>query len=215
MGTLRDLSAGVRLSFPVELGLLVAAIGVVLDQATKELAEAQLSTGTYVPLLGEHIGWQLVYNPGGAFGLPAPSWVFLVVTLLVVAIVARTLPHTHTLLPATAYGLLLAGALGNMVDRLLRPGDEQALGGHVVDFIAWGTWPRFNVADAAITVGFVLLVVALWREERHSRPAGADGHATDGAAGEQPTDPTGGADAESAHAATVPPGESALHRAWR
>ena len=177
MRTLRELSAGVRLSLPVQLGLLVAATGVVLDQATKELAVAWLETSEYVPWLGEHVGWQLVYNPGGAFGFSAPSWVFLIVTVLVVGIVARTLPATRSLLPATAYGLLLAGALGNLVDRALRPGDDELLGGHVVDFVAWGAWPRFNVADAAISVGFVLLVAALWHEERrgHGRRDGRHG----------------------------------------
>ncbi len=184
MRTLEDLGVRVQLSLPVQLGLMVVAIGVVLDQATKELAEAWLVTGEYVPWIGEHIGWQLVYNPGGAFGLPAPPWVFLIVTLLVVGIVARTLPATKRLLPATAYGLLLAGALGNMVDRLLRGGDDGFLGGHVVDFVAWGQWPRFNVADSAISIGFVLLVVALWREERRDRqheevpPTGGDAGVT-------------------------------------
>ena len=172
MRTLEDRGLNVQLSLPVQLGLMVAAIGVVLDQATKELAEAWLRTSEYVPWIGEHVGWQLVYNPGGAFGLPAPPWVFLIVTLLVVGIVARTLPATQRLLPATAYGLLLAGALGNMVDRLLRGGDDGFLGGHVVDFVAWGQWPRFNVADSAISIGFVLLVVALWREERRDRQQG-------------------------------------------
>jgi signal peptidase II len=176
--TLEDLGVDVQLSLPVQLGLMVAAIGVVLDQATKELAEAWLVTSEYVPWLGEHIGWQLVYNPGGAFGLPAPPWIFLIVTLLVVGIVARTLPATKGLLPATAYGLLLSGALGNMVDRLLRGGDEGFLGGHVVDFVAWGQWPRFNVADSAISIGFVLLVVSLCREKprdrEHDEPAAGD-----------------------------------------
>lgn len=153
----------------VRVGLLVTAIFVVLDQATKELAEALLEPGRFVPLLGPNIGWQLVYNPGGAFGFPAPSWVFLIVTVLVVVIVARALPRATTLLSSVAYGLLLAGALGNVLDRLFRPGDPDGWpfgDGYVVDFVAWGTFPRFNLADSAITVGFVLLVIALWREER-------------------------------------------------
>jgi signal peptidase II len=167
--SLRALRVGDRLSFPVQVGLLAATILVVLDQATKELAEAKLVHGEFVSLIGSHIGWQLVYNPGGAFGMPAPPWVFLVVTVLVVAIVARTLPSTDSILQASAYGLLLAGALGNVLDRLFRDGDDRAFGGHVVDFVAWGAFPRFNVADSAITVGFVLLVIALWREERRHR----------------------------------------------
>jgi signal peptidase II len=181
VASLRELRVGDRLSFPVQVGLLAATILVVLDQATKELAEARLVHGEFVPLLGRHVGWQLVYNPGGAFGMPAPPWVFLVVTVVVVAIVAKTLPSTTSLLQASAYGLLLAGALGNVLDRLLRAGDDRAFGGHVVDFVAWGSFPRFNVADSAITVGFALLVLALWREERRHRSGDQDVAAVTGA----------------------------------
>ena len=148
------------------VGLGVAVALVVLDQATKEAAEALLRPGQFVPWLGEHIGWQLIYNPGGAFGLPLPHWLFLVVTVGVLVLVGRILPRSHTLLAATAYGMLLAGAVGNVLDRLFRPGGEVFGSGYVVDFVAWGTFPRFNVADSSITVGFALLVLALWREER-------------------------------------------------
>jgi signal peptidase II len=184
---LRDLRVG-ALGLPAQVGLLVAALGIVLDQATKELAEALLSPSHYVPWLGRHVGWQLVYNPGGAFGMPAPSWVFLIVTLLVVGIVARTLPVTRSLTQGVAYGLLLAGALGNAVDRLFRPGDEGLLGGYVVDFVAWGAWPRFNVADSAISVGFVLLLVALWVEERRDRGPGTSDALADEPSGDAADD---------------------------
>lgn len=155
-------------------GLVTAAAVMVLDQATKQLALAQLTPGRRVPVAGGWLGWELTFNPGGAFGLPAPSWFFLVVTVAVVAIVLRNLPRTRDPMQAAALGLLLAGALGNVVDRLLRPGDAtdpRYLHGHVVDFIALelpviGPWPRFNVADVAITLGFVLLVLGLARELR-------------------------------------------------
>lgn len=153
----------------VRVGAAVAAAIIVVDQVTKELAERVLEPGVFVSLLGPHIGWQLVYNPGGAFGLPAPPWVFLLVTMVVVAVVMRSLPRTPSLWHAVALGLILAGALGNMIDRVVRPGDPGFLGGWVVDFIAWGFWPRFNVADSAITVGVVLLFVALLREELAAR----------------------------------------------
>jgi signal peptidase II len=173
-------AAGTRsLSHPVvptHLALLLTAVLLVLDQATKELAERLLEPSVFVPLIGDAVGWQLVYNPGGAFGLPAPPLLFMVVTVAVTVIVARTLPHTRSLLQASAYGLLLAGALGNAVDRLLRgstTGRDSVIDGEVVDFVAWGTFPRFNVADAAITVGFATLVLALWLEERRHDTADA------------------------------------------
>ena len=168
----------------VPIGLAVAVVLVVLDQVTKEMAEALLVPGRFVPWLGPHIGWQLVYNPGGAFGIAAPHWLFLVVTVGVVVLVARVLPKAPTKVTATAYGMLLAGALGNGLDRLLRPGGEGFGTGYVVDFVAWGTFPRFNVADSAITVGFVLLVFALLQEERR---AGAEQDRADDAAAEDPT----------------------------
>ncbi|MEX1178593.1 MAG: signal peptidase II [Nitriliruptor sp.] len=155
---------------------LLAAVGVVLDQATKLVAERLLEPGRFVPLVGDAVGWQLIGNPGAAFGLPVPAPIFLVVTALVVVIVVRSLTHTTSLLQASAYGLLLAGAVGNLIDRLVRAG-EGFLSGEVVDFVAWGSFPRFNVADSLITVGFVLLVIALLLEDR--RAAAAEGRAAD------------------------------------
>lgn len=169
------------------LGLTIAVVFTALDQVTKEIAQAALEPLEFVPLLGEHIGWELLYNTGGAFGVPAPHWLFLIVTVLVVVVVGRALPRTSSRLTATSYGLLLSGALGNVIDRLFRDGGPDAPafgGGAVVDFVAWGTFPRFNVADSAITVGFALLVISLWREER--RLVAAEGSADD--AGDDPAD---------------------------
>lgn len=145
--------------------LAVTLVGVALDQATKLLALEVLQPGRFVPLFGDAVGWQLVFNPGAAFGLPVPPPAFLAVSVLVVVIVVRSLPHTSSLLQITAYGLLLAGAFGNLIDRVVYA-EDGFLTGEVVDFVAWGTFPRFNVADACITVGFVLLVLALLVEER-------------------------------------------------
>jgi signal peptidase II len=153
---------------------LIAAAGLVLDQATKQVALRVLDLGEQVPWLGDAIGWQLVENPGAAFGIRAPTWLFLVVTILVVTIVVRSLPQAPTLLQASAYGLLLSGALGNMVDRVVRA-EDGFLSGHVVDFVAWGSFPRFNAADSWITIGFALLVLALLLEDRRAGRAERDG----------------------------------------
>jgi len=152
----------------VPVGILTAAALIVLDQATKALVESVLTPGRFVAWLSDDIGWQLVYNPGGAFGLPLPPWVFLLVTVGVLVLISRVLPRTQTLLTAVAYGMLLAGAVGNVLDRLFRAGTDGFGGGFVVDFVAWGSFPRFNVADSSITVGFVLLVIALMIEERQA-----------------------------------------------
>jgi signal peptidase II len=158
-------SPGVRHPRAVPVLVAVTVLGVVLDQVTKLLALEVLEPGRFVPLIGDAVGWQLVFNPGAAFGLPVPAPAFLAVSAIVVVIVVRSLPHTSSLLQVTAYGLLLAGAFGNLIDRVVYA-EDGFLTGEVVDFVAWGSFPRFNVADACITVGFVLLVVALLAEER-------------------------------------------------
>lgn len=153
----------------VWIGYQVTAVFWVLDQATKHMAEVVLERGVPVPFLGDGIGWQLIYNEGGAYGFMAPSWFFLAVTVIVTAIVVHNLPVAPTLRAAIAYGMLLAGALGNATDRVFRlggPDDPRFFHGHVVDFVAWGSFPRFNVADAAITVGFALMVLDLWLVHR-------------------------------------------------
>lgn len=155
------------------LGLVVAAVVVVVDQATKVLAERVLEPARFVAWLSDDIGWELVYNPGAAFGLPVPSWLFPVIGVVVVVLVVATLVRTSRHLPVTGYALLLAGAVGNMVDRVLRagdPGDPSLLHGHVVDFIAWGAFPRFNVADIAINVGIALLALDLLRGHSDTAP---------------------------------------------
>lgn len=176
----------------VVVGAVVAFASVLVDQATKHWADVALTRGAYVPVLGDRFGWQLTFNDGGAWGFPAPSWFFLAVTVVVVVIVVRNLPLVTGGRGATAYGLLLSGAVGNALDRVFRtgdPGDPRFLFGHVVDFVAvelptWlgplgGAFPRFNVADVAITVGFVLLAWDLLREPHEPEVDEAAPEATD------------------------------------
>ncbi len=153
---------------PMRIGLLVAAIGWILDQATKAVVVDTLTFGEAVPLPGP-LFLQLTYNQGAAFGLPVPWWVFPIVAAIVVTLVVRSLPRAESLLDPFAYGLLLAGAFGNVTDRLLRPNEAGFGRGEVVDFIASSFWPTFNLADIWITVGFVLLLVAAFRQERANR----------------------------------------------
>ena len=151
---------------------------VVLDLFTKELALALLDPGRFVPLVGSGVGWQLVFNPGASFGIRLPPLVFPIVTLALIIVVARTLAEPTSPLVVVAQGMVVGGALGNIIDRISRPGDGSVFGGYVVDFVAWGTFPRFNVADASITVGVVLFLLLTLRadlDERARRPAVSDG----------------------------------------
>ena len=149
-------------------GLLLAFACWILDQATKTLAVRTLSARV-IDLPGPfHL--HLVHNDGAAFGLNFPWWSFLIVTVIVAAVVVRNLPRASGWLDASAYALLLAGALGNVTDRLLRP--PRFARGEVVDFIGSSVWPTFNIADVCITLGFILLVAGVFLAEHRERRRG-------------------------------------------
>jgi len=151
------------------LAAVVTAV-VVLDQIAKRIVLSRLEPGVFVPFLGERIGWQLIFNPGAAFGIPLPPLVFPIVTIVVLVVVVRGIPEHPAPLLVLSQGLILGGALGNVIDRVVRA-DAGLFSGTVVDFVAWGSFARFNVADAAITVGVALMVLALLLEERADRRA--------------------------------------------
>jgi len=143
------------------VGAAVVVVG--LDQLTKAWAMHNLSDGP-VDIVGP-IRFTLTRNTAGAFGLGGAFVPFLALgaLALVVALVARAEVIRRPGL-ALAAGLVLGGALGNLVDRLARsPG---LLRGAVVDFVDLRWWPVFNVADAAITCGCVLLLWSGWRSQQ-------------------------------------------------
>lgn len=164
--------------FRRDLALLVTAVWVLLDHATKELAVRTLSpAGSERIEFPGFFSFELTYNDGGAWSVPLPSWFFLTVTVIVTVVVLRALRDVPDVQQALAYGLLLSGALGNALDRVFRtgdPGDPRFGHGHVVDFIASARFPTFNVADIAITVGFVLLVWAAYRYDQEAQAAEDD-----------------------------------------
>ncbi|GAA4286815.1 signal peptidase II [Georgenia daeguensis] len=140
--------------------LLGLAAGIVaVDQVTKHLAEARLVRGEIVPLLGDALGLQLVYNPGAAFSFATGmTWVFTIIMVIVAVAVLRVSRRLGSTAWAVALGMLLGGCLGNLYDRLFR--DPGFAVGHVVDFISYNGWFVGNVADIAI-VGAAVLVALL------------------------------------------------------
>ena len=137
---------------PLLLFSAVAAVTVVLDQTTKAVALSHLQSGP-IPLLGGIIRLSLTRNTGSAFGLPAPAWATAAVSLIVCVVVLVWVARGGgaSRLRAIALGLVLGGAVGNLVDRVRA--------GAVVDFIDLGIWPVFNVADIALTIGIGLLML--------------------------------------------------------
>ncbi|CAN5368929.1 signal peptidase II [soil metagenome] len=142
----------------IKLLLSVAAVVWVLDIVTKVLAVRLLTPGQPVSIIGDTVTWTLVRNSGAAFSMATGyTWVLtLVATAVVIGIIwmGRRLVSPWW---ALGLGMILGGALGNLVDRFFRsPGPLQ---GHVVDFLSIGWWPVFNVADPAVVGGAILLVV--------------------------------------------------------
>ena len=139
--------------------LILAVVGGVLDQITKQMVMANLQLGQMIPVTS-FFDLVLVFNTGAAFSFLAEhsGWQRWFFTVLAFAISAwmLTLMHHHRhekLLPA-AFALIIGGALGNVYDRLVH--------GAVVDFLhfhyAGWSWPAFNLADSAITVGVVMML---------------------------------------------------------
>jgi len=137
----------------------VAAVVVGLDVATKHWALTSLADGP-IRLIGS-TRLALTYNTAGAFGLGGAVVPFLALGALVLVVVMVTTGSATTRTPAAvALGLVLGGAFGNLADRIFR--DPGLLRGAVVDFVDLRFWPVFNLADAAITCGAVLLLWVGW-----------------------------------------------------
>lgn len=134
-----------------------------LDQFTKWFVRATMVPGEHHTLTPSFLHVSFVQNTGAAFGLfKGQQWFFIVLSIAVIGwivwAVARDRLGDRLLLWACA--LIVAGALGNLIDRLRF--------GHVVDFIGVGIWPVFNVADSAISIGVALI---LWRSLRAGHTA--------------------------------------------
>ena len=151
-----------------------AAVVVGLDQLTKQLALSGLADGP-VHLLGS-LRLTLAFNDGAAFSLGsgrtgAIAFVAVGVAIVLLVLGWRAVRRGY----AVGYGVVMGGALGNLLDRALRDG-HGLLGGRVVDFVDVGWWPVFNLADASLWVGIAILLLTSWREgHREAEDAEAEG----------------------------------------
>lgn len=134
--------------------LLLATAVLLADQLSKLLVISLLYLGESRPIIQDFFHLSYVSNPGAAFGiLPDQRGLFLVLAFFVLASVlylALKIAGERMILQY-ALGFILGGTLGNLVDRLFR--------GRVVDFLDFRVWPVFNVADMALVVGALLLLV--------------------------------------------------------
>jgi signal peptidase II len=172
--TLPSLTDPRQASYPLVKHWLWLSLSILLlDQATKWLVLLWMTP--YQPLeLMPNINLTLMFNTGAAFSVLADAggwqrWLLagfaLVITAVLVVWLVRLRPHEHML--AVGLALIIGGAVGNLIDRVLF--------GHVVDFVQvylpivplaiFNPWPAFNVADSAISIGVVLLLIQSFRPE--------------------------------------------------
>ncbi len=158
------MEAGIdRAESPIRSTALLVGTAVliyVLDQVTKALVVANMDPGERIKVVGDLLWLWYLQNTGASFSiLPGAIWLFIPVTIIAVGMVAyfhlqfrSRGPWIHVIL-----GAILAGALGNLTDRVRL--------GYVVDFISVGSgdlrWPAFNAADPSLVIGIGLLVVYL------------------------------------------------------
>ncbi len=142
---------------------LVAMAVVLLDQASKLIVDNWMTLGQSVPLISGVLHITYIKNPGAAFGiLPGQQWFLIVVSFLVIAAMLFYAHRTsRDFLVQLALALMVGGASGNLVDRLLHGG--------VRDFIDFQVWPVFNVADSALVVGVGLLLLDLYLDWKGSK----------------------------------------------
>ncbi|HEV3281072.1 MAG TPA: signal peptidase II [Acidimicrobiales bacterium] len=166
---LTDRSTGIAGDQPRSVGrtrrVLVAVVVtiavVAADQLTKWWAVTRLADGR-IHLVGT-LDLELARNSGASFSLfQGKGFILAPVAVVLVGALAVMVWRAPTAGRAALLGLILGGALGNLSDRLFR--DDH---GSVVDFVAVHFWPTFNLADAAVVVGCVLLVASLVRGPRH------------------------------------------------
>lgn len=146
--------------------LWVAVLVIVLDQFTKHLILASFRTGEELPLT-PFASLVLAFNRGAAFSFLADGggwqrWFFALIAVVACVAMLWFLRRGGRALFCAGLALIIGGALGNLFDRLTL--------GHVVDFLLlhWRGWyyPAFNVADSAITIGAVALIIDSFRERR-------------------------------------------------
>jgi signal peptidase II len=144
--------------------LIVAGIIVAIDQYTKELVRQNIPLGgTWMPLewlspYARFVNW---FNTGAAFGLfKNGSLFFAVLAVIVMALILYYFPKVgkHEIVYRIAMAMQFAGAAGNFIDRV-------RLNGKVTDFISVGNFAVFNVADASITVGCIVLLLGSWYKD--------------------------------------------------
>ena len=137
----------------------IALVVVFLDQLTKFLIKENFQLSHSLPIIKNILHLTYVTNTGSAFGLFKNFNIFLIcfsiIAIIVIFYYLKSIVKNEKLLQF-AVGLLLGGTIGNLIDRLLY--------GAVIDFIDFRIWPVFNIADSAVTISALLLIILMWKK---------------------------------------------------
>ncbi|MCI7083115.1 MAG: signal peptidase II [Tenericutes bacterium] len=147
--------------------LIVILILTIIDQIIKYLVVSNISIGSEKIIIDNFLKFIYIRNTGAAFGILSGNIIFLIfiTVLLIFYIVNEMKKNINNNLSLLSFSLILSGALGNLIDRVVR--------GYVVDYISFTLFNRemsvFNLADTYITIGVVLLIYIVIKEGKNER----------------------------------------------
>jgi len=157
--------------FHISLDIIIAPVTVFFvlffDRVTKHFFSQILSEGESIPVIRNIFHFSLVHNTGIAFGLfKDQGVVFIIIPVIAIAILLliyniyyyRKHEESMSVMYVVGFPLILAGALGNLIDRVAY--------GYVIDFLDFRIWPVFNIADSAITIGALLIAFKCLRTQQ-------------------------------------------------
>jgi signal peptidase II len=143
------------------LAYATAGLVVALDMLTKRWAAAAFSEGPRDVIPGV-LTFRFTENSGAAFSMFQNAGPFLgVAAVIAVGFIGASLARPRPLFEVVAFGMIIGGALGNLIDRLAR--GEGFLDGRVIDWVQLPNFPTFNMADSSVSVAVVVLLVGSWR----------------------------------------------------
>ena len=145
----------------------IASLVLILDRLTKYIAYVSLSQGQSVKIFPNIFHITLVLNKGAAFGLLQEQRLFFIIlSFVIICFILFYIWANDRRMGITlplAFALILAGATGNLIDRLKL--------GYVIDFLDFRVWPVFNIADSALTIGTIILAFkVLFKKAHGSKP---------------------------------------------
>lgn len=154
--------------FHIQLDIIIAPVTVFFvlffDRVTKYFFSQILSEGESIPVIRNLFHFSLVHNTGIAFGLfKDQGIVFIIIPVIAIVLLIyniyyyRKHEESLSLIYVVGFSLILAGALGNLIDRVAY--------GYVIDFLDFRVWPVFNIADSAITIGALLIAFKCLRAQ--------------------------------------------------